>query len=103
MYSTELHIVDPTSTLAAAKQVTVVDTLPAGVTLVAMSGNGWTCAPFLATCVRSDSLAAGASYPPILVKVKVAGAGPLTNTATVSGGGDINTANNTASDPTTVN
>lgn len=87
----------------SAGQVMVVDNLPAGVTLVSMSGTGWTCATFLATCVRSNALAPGAAYPTIRVTVKVANAGPVTNTATVSGGGDINLGNNTASDPTTVN
>ena len=50
-------------------------------------------------------LAAGQSYPPITLTVNVASTAPasVTNTATVSGGGETNTANNTASDVTTIN
>jgi uncharacterized repeat protein (TIGR01451 family) len=79
--------------------VTVTDTLPAGLTLVSMSGTGWTCAA--ATCTRADALAAGASYPAIAVTVNVAAnaASPLVNTASVSGGGS---AAASASDPTVV-
>ena len=84
--------------------VTVVDTLPAGLTATAMSGTGWTCTLGTLTCTRSDVLAAAASYPPITLTVNVAGNAPasVTNTATVSGGGETNTGNNTASDPTTI-
>ena len=50
-------------------------------------------------------LAAGQSYPPITLTVNVASTAPasVTNTATVSGGGETNTANNTASDVTAIN
>ncbi|MFO1305654.1 MAG: IPTL-CTERM sorting domain-containing protein [Burkholderiales bacterium] len=84
--------------------VTVVDTLPAGLTATAMSGAGWTCTLGTLTCTRSDALAAGASYPAITLTVNVSGSAPasVTNTATVSGGGETNTGNNTASDPTTI-
>jgi hypothetical protein len=46
----------------------------------------------------------GSSYPAITVTVDVAVdvAGHLINTAEVSGGGDTNTGNNSASDPTVV-
>jgi len=86
--------------------VTVVDTLPASLTETGMAGNGWTCtsvAPF--SCTRSDVLAAGSSYPPIYVTVSVSATAPasVTNTAVVSGGGETNTANDTANDPTTIN
>ena len=67
--------------------VTVTDPLPSGLTLVSMTGAGWSCAS--STCTRSDVLTAGASYPPITVTVNVAvnAISPLANTATVSGGG----------------
>jgi len=85
--------------------VTVTDTLPnVPNTLVptAISGTGWTCTLATLTCTRSDVLAAAASYPAITLVVNVPGniAPTVTNTATVSGGGEINTANDTASDPT---
>jgi len=84
--------------------VTVKDTLPQGLTATAMSGTGWTCVVAAATCSRSDALAAGSSYPPITMTVRVYGNAPLnvTNSVTVSGGGEVNASNNTASDPTTI-
>ena len=84
--------------------VSVVDTLPAGLTATAMTGSGWTVNLATLTATRSDALAAGGSYPPLTVTVNVAANAPasVTNTATVSGGGEINTANDTASDPTTI-
>ena len=55
-------------------------------------------------CERADALAAGASYPTITITVNVpATALPsVTNTANVSGGDDVNAANNTAADVTTI-
>jgi hypothetical protein len=84
--------------------VTVVDTLPAGLTATAISGTGWTCTLATLTCTRSDVLAPGASYPAITLTVSVASSASstLTNSATVSGGGETNTANDTASDSTSV-
>jgi uncharacterized repeat protein (TIGR01451 family) len=84
--------------------ITVTDAMPAGLTATAISGSGWSCTLGTLTCTRSDVLAGGTSYPAITVTVNVAAnaAGALTNTATVSGGGETNTANDTAADPTTV-
>lgn len=89
---------------ATAGTVTVADDLPAGLTATAISGTGWSCTLGTLTCTRSDALAAGASYPAITLTVNVAGnaAASVTNTAIVSGGGELNTANNTASDPTPI-
>src|SRR5207237_1343796 len=72
--------------------VTVVDALPAGLTATAISGGGWSCTLATLTCTRSDVLAASASYPSITVTVNVAAnaAASVTNSATVSGGGDSN-------------
>ncbi|MBZ5521076.1 MAG: DUF11 domain-containing protein [Acidobacteriia bacterium] len=83
--------------------VTVTDTLPTGLTAAGMFGTGWSCG--LLTCTRSDVLAGGASYPAITVFVNVASNAPatVTNTATVSGGGDVSPGNDTATDLTTVN
>ncbi len=84
--------------------VTVTDALPAGMTLVSMAGAGWNCSPATASCVRSDELAANAVYPAVLVTVNVPATanGPISNSARVSGGGDVNSANNSASDTATV-
>ena len=80
--------------------VVITQTLPAGLTLVSMIGTGWNCAG--ATCSRSDVLTAGASYPPVTVKVNVAAnAGtPLVAQVTLSGGGLLSPV--TASDSTTI-
>ena len=67
--------------------VTVTDTLPGGLTLVSMSGNGWSCSSN--TCSRSDSLLAGGSYPAITVTVNVVAiaTSSVTNQVSVTGGG----------------
>ena len=85
--------------------VTVTETPPAGLTVTALSGAGWTCTVATRTCTRSDALAPAASYPDITVTTSVgAGVAPgtVTNTAVVSGGGDPNSGNNTATDPTVI-
>src|SRR4029077_20200533 len=91
---------------ASSGLVTVSDTLPAGLAPSTASGTGWTCgiAGQAVTCTRSDALGAGASYPAITIAVTVsqAATSPLTNTATVAGGNEINTANDSASDSTTI-
>jgi hypothetical protein len=81
----------------------VNDTLPAGLTATAIQGTNWNCTQPAGPCTRSDALAANASYPAITLTVTVASgaAASIINTATVSGGGETNTANNSASDPTT--
>ena len=91
---------------ATSGTVTMTDTLPAaGLTATAISGTGWSCTLATLTCTRSDALAAAASYPAITLTVNVASNAPasVTNTATVSGGGESNTTNDTASDVTTIN
>lgn len=84
--------------------VTVVDSLPAGLTATSIAGTGWTCTLGTLTCTRADALGATSSYPAITLTVNVAAnALPfVTNSATVSGGGETNVANDTASDPTTI-
>ena len=84
--------------------MTLTDTLPTGLTATGLSGSGWSCTLGTLTCTRSDALAASASYPAVTLTVTVASNAPasVTNTASVAGGGEINTANDSASDPTTV-
>jgi endonuclease G len=98
-------IVTNVGTLPSSGTITVANTLPASLTATALSGSGWTPNLGALTCTRSDLLAAGASYPPITLTVNVASNAPasVTNMASFSGGGDTNAANNTASDPTTIN
>lgn len=96
--------VSNTNAGATTGTITLTDTLPTGLTATAISGNGWTCTLATLTCTRSDSLAGFASYPDITVTVTVAPDAPLsiTNSATVSGGGENNTSNNTDTDVTTI-
>jgi uncharacterized repeat protein (TIGR01451 family) len=84
--------------------VTATETVPAGLTAVSMLGSGWNCTQPAGPCTRSDALAAGASYPAIILTVNVANTAPasVTNTATIAGGGETNTGNNQATDPTTI-
>ena len=84
-----------------AVNVSVTDTLPAGVTFVSVSGAGWICSNtgnVSATCTRA-ALATGATAPVItLVVTAPAQVATLTNSSTVSSTtADPNPANNTSS------
>lgn len=74
--------------------VTVAETLPAGLTATSLAGTGWTVNFSALTATRSDALAAGGSYPPLILTVNVSAAAPssVTNSATVAGDGETNTA-----------
>ena len=91
-----------TSSVPTSGLVSVMENAPAGLTITSMLGDGWTC--IVNSCSRSDVLAGGASYPAIMAIASVAhsAGASLTNQATVSGGGDSRSANNTASDVTSV-
>jgi uncharacterized repeat protein (TIGR01451 family) len=84
----------------AAGAVSVGDTLPAGLVATSVAGSGWTCTLVPLGCMRSDTLASGASYPVITLTVDVAVDAPasVTNTAVVSGGGELVTGNDSATD-----
>ena len=84
-----------------AANLTVTDTLPAGVTFVRATGTGWVCSNsgnVSVTCTRA-TLATGATAPTITLTVTApAQAGSLTNTASVSATtADPVPANNTSS------
>ena len=100
-YTITVSNASPGSTIGA---VTVVDALPAGLRAKAMSGTGWTVNLSTLTATRSDALAGLASYPPLTVTVDVDLNAPatVTNVATVSGGLETITTNDTASDPTDI-
>ncbi|WP_165402914.1 Ig-like domain-containing protein [Pseudoxanthomonas winnipegensis] len=81
-----------TGTAPTSGAISVVDTLPSGLTYVSATGAGWACsstAPTV-TCTSTDAIANGASGNPITLTVAVASGttGSVTNTARVSGGGD---------------
>ncbi|MFD8077330.1 hypothetical protein ACFV3E_32295 [Streptomyces sp. NPDC059718] len=84
--------------------VIVHDTLPPGLTARSITGTGWNCILTALTCTRNDALAAGGSYPPITLEVDVScgcdTGHQITNTSTVTGGGDTTT--HSATDPTTI-
>ncbi len=82
--------------------VTVTENVPAGLTLVSMTGSGWACPGTAANnCTRSDVLNGGESYPPITVTVDVANNAPasVTNSVALSGGGAPDAS---ANDPTQI-
>jgi uncharacterized protein (TIGR03437 family) len=85
--SYSITVSDQSGAGAASGTVTVAEFLPSALTLVSMSGTGWSCVS--GSCTRGDTLSAGASYPPITVLVNVAANAPsqVTNQVTVSGGG----------------
>ena len=83
--------------------LTIVNTLPAGLTYASSSGLGWVCGVVgqVVTCQKSGAIAVGASATSLVINVTVAVgvSGVVTNSATVSGtGGDGNNFNNTAVD-----
>ena len=82
--------------------VTVTEAVPTWLTATSMQGSGWTCTQPAGPCTRSDALGAGSSYPQILPTVNVASnaGSSVTNVAAVAGGGETNTGNDVASDPT---
>jgi uncharacterized protein (TIGR03437 family) len=85
--------------------ITITDTLPAGLTATAMSGSGWTCDAVALRCTRSDSRFANNPYPPITLTVNVSSNAPgiAVNLAVVAGGGDVDTSDNSITDPTIIN
>ena len=82
-----LVVANTTNAAPTAGTVTVTDVAPAGLTVVSMAGDGWQCGTN--SCSRTDSLAAGASYPAVDVRVNVTttATSPQVNAVTVSGGG----------------
>jgi uncharacterized protein (TIGR03437 family) len=81
--------------------VTVTESIPAGLVMESMSGNGWVCWANTNTCTRDDVLVSGGSYPPVTIVVDVAVNAPaqVTAQATASGGG---TSSVTATDLTAI-
>ena len=84
--------------------VTVTETPPAGLTVTALSGTGWTCTVATRTCTRADALAPSTSYPDISVTATIAAdaVGTVVNRVAVSGGGDSSPGNNTGTAPITI-
>jgi len=87
---------------ASTGPVAVKVTLPTGLAATSLTGTGWTVSGLEAT--RSDALAAGADYPPLTLMVNIASTAPALapTTVSISGGGEITTSNNSATDPTPI-
>ncbi|MBO9533187.1 MAG: DUF11 domain-containing protein, partial [Solirubrobacteraceae bacterium] len=85
--------------------VTLTATVPAGVTFGSItSSTGWTCSVSLPTitCTRTDTLGAAASYPDVVYTVTPpASATSATFGATIAGGNEVNTSNDTSSQAVT--
>ncbi|MDQ6801012.1 MAG: VCBS repeat-containing protein, partial [Acidobacteriota bacterium] len=105
-------VVKNTGGISTTAPVTVKDPLrdwngmytgPSGLLPTSMSGPGWTC-DATQTCTRSDTLAAGASWPPITLSVNLPryGVYSFQNQAFVAGGGETITADDEAYDQTAV-
>ncbi len=89
-------------TAATNGQVAVSDIVPAALTAQSIGGTGWACKQPSGPCTRNDSLNPGISYPPISLTV-IAGNNPpasVTNVATVSSDGAMNSVNATSGDVT---
>jgi uncharacterized repeat protein (TIGR01451 family) len=85
--------------------ITLLDSLPAGLTFSAASGAGWACgaAGSVVTCTSAAPLAASAaSSVALTVSVPIGAAATVTNVARVQIPGDGNAANDRASDPTAI-
>ena len=102
-------------TAATSGTVTLTDTLPAGLTATAISGGAaWTCtlAPLACTSTASftaiaapvapATLVAGTQVITLVAAIGASTTGTLVNNATVGGGGETNTTNDSATDSITV-
>lgn len=91
-----------------ATNISIVDTLPSGVTYVSASGTNWTCSAVgqSVTCTLSGTLLHSSTAPVLTINTKAPGVlGSITNSATVSqsnSDNDPTPANNTATATTTV-
>lgn len=109
--STGVYTITPSNIGAAATSgaLTVVDTLPVGLTPLSAGGSGWSCsiAGQTVSCSNSAVISAGTAGNAITVRTRVAAglAGQiLINTASITGGGEPSglSGNNSASDPTPI-
>jgi uncharacterized repeat protein (TIGR01451 family) len=97
-----ITVANQPSAAATSGAVTVTDTLPAGLSIVSISGgNNWNCSNNSVSCTRSDSLMGGAGYDPIAVTVSVSKNAPssVVNQATVTWNVSLTA---TATDTTTI-
>ena len=89
--------------VGAVAGVTVQELPPTWFQVLTMSGTGWSCTP--PVCVRSDTLAPGASYPDISVSVELRPGAPVSvvnNVSVSTNAQETNTNNNSAADTVTI-
>jgi endonuclease G len=98
-------VVTNSGTGSSAGIISVSNALPPGLTATAISGTGWTSSLGTLTATRSDTLGVNSTFPPISITVNAAPDAPavVTNVVFVSGGGETNLANNSASDVIDIN
>ena len=85
-----LTVSNPAGGMASGEGLSVTASLPSSLTVNSIAGTGWACGG--TACSRNDSLAPGASFPPIAIAVSVgASSGSYTVQATLSGGGSATT------------
>jgi uncharacterized repeat protein (TIGR01451 family) len=91
---------------ATTGTITVTDTLPAGLSFVSGTGAGWSCSADgqVVTCTNPGPISGNHGTSTLALTVNVTRDAPCTvsNTATVSGGGETNTDNDTAVDTTNI-
>ena len=88
-----------------AGPIVVRDTLPTGLTFVSATGPGWSCSEFggAVTCTNSAALAANDSTGyTLIVAVDSSAASSVNHAVSVTVDGDLNAANNSATDVTIV-
>jgi hypothetical protein len=95
-------IVARNTTLAGTTgPVTLTYTLAPGLTATSISGTGWSCTLSTLTCTTSTLLPPGNSFLPVItvdVDISASATAPLSDTATVSGGGEVDLNNDTGTD-----
>jgi titin len=90
---------------ATTGTITVIDTLPGGLSYVSATGVDWSCSASgqNVTCTRTNSLMTGATTIITLTAGVSSAAMPaVSNTASVATNGDTNSGNNTSADATTI-
>lgn len=95
-----LHVSNMSTTAKPSPNVvTVTDTMPTGLTITGVTAPGWTVSNVgqTYTFTRTDALASGFAYPPIVFAVTPSTNGPWTNTGNLRYDTDTNPSNNTAS------
>jgi uncharacterized repeat protein (TIGR01451 family) len=105
--SFSLQVNNLTGSRTSSGSYTVTDTLPAGLSLVSASGTGWVCSnnlpttPTTVSCTSNSNIAGLAANPnaiTLTVNVLAAAFPTVVNSASVTGGGDVDLTNNSVTD-----